>query len=513
MLTLPSGKRDLAALRKQVHPAYAAHQTSWQIFLDAYDGEGGFLDGTYLWQYPREDTRKFETRCSQARYHNYVETIVDLYVRKIFAQKPKRTTANADLEAWWTNVDGAGTAINDFIKEALARALASGHVGILVDKTPDAPTGPSKADERAQVYATRYLPASILDWRITRDETLVGVKLQEAVEADSITEPLPDEDAANLLIWDRDQWVRIPAGKDPVVDGPLEHNLGLVPLAVLRPKRSKRWPFIGKSLLGNANVLRAIFNRQSEEDEVLRDQAFSLFVVQVPPEGDVETIKKELGGSIGTTQALVTKGTADFKTADMQVPKTIRESIAYLVQEIYRMAHMRFTRDSLEAETAEALQLKHDELNDMLVGIVDELIRVEVQLARFWCGWNAPTEQQAAQMFEAAKVEIGYARKFFLGDLESELRAWVMAIREDLGKTMTARIKKRMAHRVDPDMDEATQKVVEGEIDAMDEPGQHGDAGSLEAELMRRRGAQRLQDAIVARHSESRDGEGEGAAA
>lgn len=449
------------------HPAYTANAASWQIFLDAYDGQGGFLNGEYLDQYAREVESEFRRRKLSARYHNYSETLCNLYARKIFSRPIERRVTDQELEAWLENVDGAGTDMSTFVSQVLTRALAAGHCGALCDMTSDAPTGPSKADQRAQVYLTQYLPPAIQDWRTRADGSLASVKLREQVAStDLLAKHADGDDAHRMLLWDNECWVRVPHGStEPIEDD--VHQLGLVPFAVLTPKPLQRWPLVGKSLLGNANVIRALFNRAAEEDQVLRDQAFSMLTISVPVDGDVEKVKGQLGSETGTTRALVTQGQADYIAADMNVPKAIRDNIAYLVQEIYRMAFMKSTRESLEAESAEAIRLKHDELNDYLVSIADQCEQLEKRLIRFWCGWTSVTEEQGQAKFDALDLTINYAREFFLGDIEQDLTAWALGLKMELGKTMEKRIRLRAAHRLEPNLSEQEKKDVETEIEAI----------------------------------------------
>lgn len=447
------------------HPAFTENKKAWQILLDAYDGQGGFLSGEYLDRYERELENSYNTRKSAARYHNYSETIVNLYVRKIFAKPIERTTTNEELEAFLKDVDGAGTGMDAFMARALTRALAAGHCGVLADKTPDEPTGPAKADERAKTYLTQYLPTAIQDWRMNADGSIAAVKLREQVEnTDLLEDHKKDDDAVRMLLWDAESWARVAHGENGEIANE-KHKLGQVPFAVLTPKPLERWPLVGKSLLGNANVIRALFNRASEEDQVLRDQAFSVLTVDVPPEGDVEKVKTQLGDSVGTTRAIVTHGKADYISADMEVPKAIRDNISYLVQEIYRMAFMRSTRESLEAETAEAIKLKQDELNDFLVSLADACQAFEKRLIRFWCGWVSTSEEAAEQLFENLQLTINYEREFFLGDLEQDLKAWALGLKMDLGKTMEKRLRLRAAHRLEPKLSDEEKADVEKEIE------------------------------------------------
>lgn len=451
------------------HPAYTLFQPHATVLVDAYDGSGGFLNGAYLWRYPREKEDEYGDRQKQARYHNYVETLVDLYVRKVFAQGVKRTTTNPELEAWWEDVDGSGTTLDTFMRQVAAIGLAAGYLGVLVDKTPETANGPSRADEKGRVFLSRYTPNAMLDWRYQRD-TLTAIKLLEQETPESIVAPRPDDDALKrYLIWTEDGWARFQHDKGTLVSQD-EPGLGVVPFDVFHPKRSARYAFVGKSLCGNANVIKALYNRASEEDEVLRDQAFSLLVITLPPDANVQEAKNLLGQEIGTTRALFVKGTADFRTADMGVPKAIRENQDYLVKEIYRMAHMRFTRDSLDAESGDSIRMQHDELNDMLQGVAAECTRIEQAIARYWFHWMRATTEQAEAEYQAAEVTAEYPREFFLKDLEVELKAWADAIAFELGDTFTKRIKKRVVRRVDPDIPQQELKVIDQEIEAQPAP-------------------------------------------
>ena len=458
------GEDDRKAAVTSLHPEYAAHLDVWVAHLAAFEGDGGFLTGEYLWPYPAESETDYLRRQKMARYHNYVETLVDLYVRFMFTQGVKRTSTNSEFNAWLENVDGAGTAISDLLKRLPALALVPGHAAVLVDKTPEAPVGPSKADERAQVFATVFTATAIADWRFDRN-TLAAVKLIEASPATDITEAQATEDAKRWLIWDREGWARY-SSKGDLLDGDVP-DLGLVPLAILRPKPSLLSLMLGRALVSNVNVIRALYNRASEEDNVLRDQAFSLLTCEVPENGDVQQARDQIGNVFGSAKAIAVQGKLEYITPDQSVPGAIRENIAYLVQEVYRAAHMRFSRDSLASETAEAIRLQHTELNEMLQGFAKGLAQVEREIARAWFAWSFPTKEQAQSAFEAAKVEAIYPTEFFLDDLATELDEWAAAIRLGLGETMTRRIKKRAARRLDPEMPADEQKKVDAEIDAM----------------------------------------------
>lgn len=456
---------DRIKVLSRTHPEHERNVSSWQVFLDAFEGSGGFQDGSYLWPYDREEDRSFRNRQAMARYHNYLEALVDLYVRFVFTQGVKRSSQSEQYNEWLLDVDGAGTHINDFLKKVSSMALAAGQAGILVDKTPDEPEGPALADEQGRVLAVTFAPTHVLDWRHGRD-VLSAVKLCEDAPQPSIIDGPPEEDAAKqYLIWDETGWARF-SGAGQLIDGSTL-DLGLVPFVMLRPRPRHRSRMLGRPLVSNANILKSLYNRASEEDEVIRAQAFSVLTVEVGPEGDVNETKTQLGNTVGSAKALVVKGKLDYKTPDQSVPGSIRENASYLAREAYRLAHVRWQRDGLGVESAESIQMQFADLNEMLQGFSKSLAETERAMARAWFAWMTPGDQAAADAaFEAAKVKTEYPDEFFVTDMMAELESLSAALAMDLGPKMAKRIKKRVARRVDPDMTPEEQDEVDAEIDA-----------------------------------------------
>lgn len=449
-----------------VHPDYAANVEDWQVLIDAFEGAGGFQTGSYLWRYRNEIGDDYNTRCAMARYHNYSEALIDLYVRYVFSQAPNRQTNNQDLADWWEDVDGSGTHIDDYLRRACALGLAPGHVGVLMDMTQDVPDGPAKADQVAKPFLVTYTATAIPDWRMTRD-TLTGVKLLEDVPHENLAEPAAEneDERRQYLLWDTEGWARFDH-KGELIGGDTP-GLDLVPLAVLRPKPSVLKPFLGRPLLSNAGIVKALFNRMSEQDEVLRNQAFSLLTVQANTDVSVTDVKSQLGTEFGTTRAICVQGDVKYISPDMKVPETIGLNIQFLIREVYRIAHMRFERDSLDAESAEAIRLQYAELNEVLQGLAAALQKLEMELCRFYFAWTSATPEQAKDAFKAADISIEYADEFFLQDLSTDLKAWADAIAMGLGETFEKRIKKRATRRIEPEMPMDVREQVDKEIEAL----------------------------------------------
>jgi hypothetical protein len=452
---------------EHVHALYAQYADLWQLGIDAYEGSGGFLDGSYLDRYPAELSSDFDVRRQAARYHNFVESLVDLYTRHLFSQGVDRESKNEALNEWWSDVTGNRESMDDVMRQATAMALASSHVGILIDKTREEATGPTKADEQARVFATIFPPGAILDWRLSA-KGLEGVKLHEAVEQPSITEPMPEgADAKRYLLWDTEAFARYASDGEPIGE-PTPSGLNLVPLAILRPKPVITEAMIGRPLVGNHNIVRALYNRSSEEDGVLRDQAFSQLVIGIekdaPPDTVTET-QTTVEANYGTKRAMVVRGQAAYLTPDMAAPTEIRNNIQFLIRELFRAAHAPFDQDSREAESAEALALKRKELNEMLQGVAAALDQAEQQIARFYFAWTEATAEAAAAAFDAAQVSIRYPREFMLDSLLDDLEAWAKAVATVRSDTFKQQMEKRIVRRSAPDLTEELLKAIDQEIE------------------------------------------------
>lgn len=459
-------RKELLARR---HPEFTAREDTYRLLLDAYEGTGGFLDAEHLTKFPNEVDTDFTARKEDARYHNYLRPLVNIYVRHVFRKGVTRKAQSLpDLEAWWKDVDGAGTGIDRFMMRGAKLALAAGIAGALVDKEPAPPTGPSKADDRGKVLASWFQATSILDWDLRAGE-LRGVMLRECAERASILDEQPSgEDAEQTLFWTRDGWMRLDAdGKIVAHSGAAgEKSVDFVPFTVVRPDPSAEQPFLGHALGGDGKVFKALFNRCSEEDHVLRNQAFSVLTCDVGKDGDVEAAKRQIGSDIGTTRALVVSGTVDYITPDMGAPQQIRANIEFLIREIYRMAHIRFERDSLDAQSGDAIRLQFTELNEQLANLATVLQDAEMAMAKAWYAWMHPGDVAAIEeAFAAAKVEIEYPREFFLADMLDELQKWANAIKLDLGLTFEHYIKKRVVGELAPELPEDIRKQVDAEID------------------------------------------------
>jgi hypothetical protein len=486
-LTSSSPEKTRTALQA-VHPLVTLYGELWQTGLDAYDGTGGFLTGEYLWRFPREHDAAYAARREQSRYHNYTEVLADIYVRHITGSVERDAGGDAELQAWWDNVDGRGEPIETYVQAVLGQALAAGHAAVLTDITTAPATGPAIADNPNRPFLVCFSAPAILDWRVDR-QGLAAIKLSEAAPIVPL-DVEQDTQQRGFLLWDRELWARF--DHKGALRESAAHGLGVVPVDLVRPKPSRRHPFIGKALV-NPQVVRALYNRASEEDVVLRDQAFSMFVVSVPTdatEQDVENVKAWIGQEKSTTTVMVVKGQADYKTADMAVPARLAETQQRLIHELYRQAHLRFERDSLDAESGEAIRLQRRDLNQALTSMAAEMASFERQIVSRYFAWRFPA-QDVSRRLERVQIKYPGKDEFDLVDIEDEVRATAESLALGLGATAAAEMKKRIVSIQLPDLAPETLAVVHDEIDALATAPADG------ADLLRTDARRRLESAGI----------------
>ena len=75
-------------------------QDLYKRINNAYYGIGGFEDGSYLTQFPAEDTDDYEARQEYASYDNIFQPEIDYKTKPVFSKNISRTIKNKRLEAF-----------------------------------------------------------------------------------------------------------------------------------------------------------------------------------------------------------------------------------------------------------------------------------------------------------------------------------------------------------------------------------------------------------------------------
>ena len=111
----------------------------YSLLNNAYYGDGGFLNGKYLVQHPRESSEKYQQRLALAYYLNYTSPCVNAHVDPIFKRDPQREYSGAITALWEDfakDTDLAGTDLNTLVKRWAVAAKLYGIGYVVCDNAP-----------------------------------------------------------------------------------------------------------------------------------------------------------------------------------------------------------------------------------------------------------------------------------------------------------------------------------------------------------------------------------------
>lgn len=430
------------------HPLYQLMKPTWTQLAHVREGTGGFLDGLYLVAHPREyldhtivsvdsttqvktstpnpnpkkPSRKLIARRQLARYENIASGILEAKKSALFREQPTRRvgtetgtkTTPTELEQWWNNVDRDGMHIDDAVKQWWDLAATLGHVVLYMDTTSSQADAETAADESAP-YVRVYTPLDVLDWRRDSEGELVWIKLLEATQAPSTGQLGDIQNIATyqIRVVDETSWTLYDFKSGKYLSQG-QHQMGKLPVAYLFGKRRSLLADIGESLLGDPRNHIDIFNLTSELRELLRNEAFS--VVNVPlGSGDTAMTVNEaqamMGSQTGTNNVLFSGLPAQMLSGSPGNVQSYHDEITRLKREIFRESGVQWVTDSRDAEAAQALELKRDEMDARLSSYADEIQKTEKQIADLWYRAKYGAET-GPQKLEQDELVIHYPEHF-----------------------------------------------------------------------------------------------------
>lgn len=459
------------------HPAYVAWAPIWRKLAHAYEGTGGFADGTYLIPHPREwqdftattpkkPTKKLLERRSLARYENWPRRIVKTFADALFRNLPTRQVAGeaggeTALEAWWEDVDGYGLPIDDFWAQTWRAAGVFGHVFVMLDREPtDAATA---ADVTTPILRV-YTPLDAPDW-IDDHGHLTAIKFLEAAPRLSLNDAYDASAVRTRYVTDT-EWVLYDQAGRVLERG--EHGLGVLPVVPLYADRRTLSTIIGASVLGDPQLFLDFYNLISENRELLRKQTFGILNVPLGPDGDVEKAKSWLGDSTSTDNVLFSALPAQFLSPSAENTASYRVERVDLLRAIFRLAGLQWESDSKDAEAEGSLQLKREDMNTALAGFADNLEEADYAMTALWYRATLGADRGAAA-YETDQVQIRYPDTFDVTPFEQLLGEAQAAMALGMGITFKKELRKRLVEKFLPDLPASVLDAITDEIDQQEE--------------------------------------------
>jgi len=341
------------------------YKNKWELAVHAYNGTGGFSDGSYLDKYPRESDDKIEERKKVAFFDSIFKQKVSRYVGYIYRHKPMRVTSSSLMRLIFDDADKIGNNMDVFMSSFAHEAKVRGSMLLLVDMPKEIPS--NHADQMAQRAVPYFVP--IEPERIDSYKIDMFGKFEWVRFTDTIDESTPEESVTKDVIryYDDKGW-KVYDG-DKVIDKG-EYSIDMCP--VLQFSESGSFPCVGEfTQIGQ--LAKRHYNMNSELDEILRAQTFSLLTIQATSPKDVEI-------NIGTDNAMAYSAQMDrpeFIAPPSAPADTYRDRIKSIEERINEIAYDTSTSNS--AESGISLEIKFQGLNGSLGNFAMRLNDIEIR--------------------------------------------------------------------------------------------------------------------------------------
>ena len=367
----------------------------WADADSAFLGTDGFLDGSNLDKYVREDDEKFKDRQNIAYYTNIFASKVNRYIGYIYKKLPVRNTQNQILKQILKDINNKGDNINVFMQNIATRAKVRGVGLILIDMSKEvAPNLKEQIEARLLPYVMDIPPQSVTEYRLDRFGKFEFVKFDDTI--------IIDDEITNITrYYDKNVW-KIILDDDVIDEG--EHNLGVCPLIYL----SEHTDF---STIGEftqvARLAKRHYNLQSELDEILRYQTFPILTMQ---------------GDLQENDLQVSSDSAIFYDRDVNQPQFIappsapaqlyQSRIQEIENQISNICYDLSTNKSQESGIA--LDIKFQGLNSSLSKFATNIEDFEYRIFDIICRY----------LGIANDIEVNYPNTFSVIDVNKEIEVF-----------------------------------------------------------------------------------------
>lgn len=523
-----SAGEQTSAVNRRTNRIYRMWQPIWTKLAHVREGIGGFLDGSYLVEHPREfldhtitqqvlianadgtgsrtvtttvpnpnpklPSPKLLRRRRIARYENFGGKIIDQMKAALFREEPIRRvgepgqeTQERPIEAWWKNIERRTTRSRTM--PALApigqdRTTSTGAARTSIRKfwpqawdaaatfghmfvvmdRPVGPSAPTQADQ-SQPFLRMYTPLDAVDWLLDDQGNLVQIKFLEMVQRTSL-EDVERVINFNIRTFTETYWALYSRDGVLIDGGPVhgQHQMGRVPVVVLYAKRRNLVPLIGHSVLDDPQMYVDVYNLTSEIRELLRNQTFGILNVQLGAEENLEDAKTMMGSAVGSENVLFSRGKADYISPAAENIKAHQEERTSLIRMIYRLSAIAWEADMKDAEAHGSLKLKREDLNQMLSAFADELERSELEIAELFYRATYGPDAWEARM-ETDQVVIRYPETFDSTPFDVVLAQAEAALALGMPPSFSKELKKRLVVKFLPDLPQKTLDQINTEID------------------------------------------------
>ncbi len=459
--TTETQKGDIGDVRAE----YDARIGIWRYNEDAYDNTGGFLNGSYLFKFSREDDNAFQRRKDICYMINYAKDIAGTVTGHLFKQPITRDVDDDEtltdfLEA--TNRRGDKN-MSELMKEAFLKAYVYEWSYVLVDKPSE--TFQTLRDEKldGKPYAYVLSAKDVVDWQKDEYGEYIWIKIKEFFVTNNDIPIAEHETLIRYRIWTRTEW------KLYDEDGALKeqgvHKLGVVPIVQIRCDDSIKNPDLGTSIFTSiVQVLVRLFNALSELDSLLINGTFPILVIpssapasQVADDDDTSTEKNLPDLGVGSTLNIdpESRQKAEFINADSSTTDAYYNLIDRLKNIMQELARLAYTGGVQSSGVAMAFQF--EKTNQMLLSKAETLKDAELAILHLVSLWMDDTTEK--------EISIEYPKDYNIRDMEKEIKNVFDMLGLQLSDKFNKALKKLASRNLMPSLTTEQQKEIDEEIE------------------------------------------------
>jgi len=384
----------------------------WSFAMDAFRGEGGFLDGGYIDKYPRESNEKYEARQKVAYYTNLFSNKINRYIGYLFKDSPVRSSDNEMIRMIFDDADGGRNDIDVFMSSFAKGAKVRGVGLLLVDMPKEVPgTLQEQMEQRAVPYFVSIPPEQVVSFRSDQFGALQSISYHDTMEM--VNDDGELEEMPIVRYYDTEGWAVMDEEGTVLESG--EHGLGVCPVVAFG--ENGQFPDVGE-FTQISYLAKRHYNLKSELDEILRGQTFSILAIQADQPSDVEL-------KLSTDNAIIygrEMHAPSFLAPDPGPANTYQEEIDRIEASIDVIAYDVTTTRSVESGIA--LDIKFQGLNGSLSNFAMRLEDLEARAFEIACKYLGIQDD----------VSISYPKNFSIVDVEREVA--ILQSVKDLGYTI-----------------------------------------------------------------------------
>lgn len=423
------------------HPLYTNNHDLWEKLINAYEGTGGFSDGSYLFRHDRESDSKFMKRRAMAKYFNFAEIVVDTFRDSCLRERPIRVVDDPALGEILSDTDLQGRNWDAFLRDQLTLALVYGFSDVLIDMPSYEPgTVISRTDagkQHIRPYLISLHPLDIIDWEQDqlglKSVTIRGMNTRDKTEESNQYADKKNEET--YLHYDRQRWSLLDPDGSEMKTG--EHNLGIVPLVRLYYRKSLINSFLGRSILPDPAVFIDYYNLDSEKREIFRQQTFSLLLISLGENSSHDDIQNLVLTGTNNALALPYGATAEFISPDPEQARLIIEEQRQIIRTIFRLKHLKYDSDSAAEKSGEAYKWDYKDMHEILSGIAKNLEVFEYQAIKLLSLWMGRPDM-------TSRFSVSYQHEFNVYSLSETLETAAKLFELGLGKELKNTYAKRV---------------------------------------------------------------------